>query len=66
MIGCQTPKILILDEITNNLDIETKNHVIDVLNAYPGALIFICHEEKLATKMNSHRVLTVENGKLTE
>jgi len=28
----KTPKLLILDEITNNLDLETKEHVVQVLN----------------------------------
>ncbi len=44
-IAAKTPKVLILDEITNNLDLETKDHVIQVLNAYPGLIIVITHEE---------------------
>ena len=43
-IAAKTPKILILDEITNNLDLETKDHVIQVLKSYPGAMIVISHE----------------------
>lgn len=43
-IAAQTPKLLILDEITNNLDFETKEHVIQVLKAYPGAMIIISHD----------------------
>lgn len=43
-IAAMTPKLLILDEITNNLDRETRAHVIQVLNAYPGALIVISHD----------------------
>ncbi|MDF1685067.1 MAG: ATP-binding cassette domain-containing protein, partial [Legionellaceae bacterium] len=66
MMGCQTPKILILDEITNNLDIETKNHVIDVLNAYPGTLIFICHEKLLADQIKIDRAIMIDNHSLEE
>jgi ATPase subunit of ABC transporter with duplicated ATPase domains len=44
-IAALTPKLLILDEITNNLDLETKGHVVNVLKAYPGAIIFISHDE---------------------
>jgi hypothetical protein len=29
----------------NNLDLETKEHVVQVLKAYPGALIVISHDE---------------------
>ncbi len=43
-IAAKTPKLLILDEITNNLDLETKDHVIHVLKSYPGAMIVISHE----------------------
>ena len=44
-IAARTPKLLILDEITNNLDLETKQHVVQVLKAYPGAMIVISHDE---------------------
>jgi ATPase subunit of ABC transporter with duplicated ATPase domains len=43
-IAAKTPKLLILDEITNNLDLETKEHVVQVLKAYPGAMIIISHD----------------------
>lgn len=44
-IAAKTPKLLILDEVTNNLDLETRGHVIQILNRYPGALIVISHDE---------------------
>lgn len=44
-IAVLTPKMLILDEITNNLDLETKTHVIEVLKEYPGAMIVISHDD---------------------
>lgn len=44
-IAALTPKLLILDEITNNLDLETKAHVVEVLKSYPGAMIVISHDD---------------------
>jgi ATPase subunit of ABC transporter with duplicated ATPase domains len=44
-IGACTPKLLLMDEITNNLDLETREHVIQVLREYPGAMIVISHDE---------------------
>lgn len=44
VIAAITPKLLILDELTNNLDLETREHVIQVLRDYPGALIVISHD----------------------
>lgn len=43
-IAAKTPQLLILDEITNNLDLETKAHVIQVLQCYPGAMMIVSHE----------------------
>jgi ATPase subunit of ABC transporter with duplicated ATPase domains len=44
MIALQQPKLLILDEITNNLDLITKEHVIQVLQNYAGALLVVSHD----------------------
>ena len=35
LIAAKTPRLLILDEITHNLDLETKEHVIHVLMRIP-------------------------------
>jgi ATPase subunit of ABC transporter with duplicated ATPase domains len=43
-IALQTPKLLLIDEITNNIDLETKEHVACVLKEYPGAMIIISHD----------------------
>ena len=44
-LAINTPEVLILDEVTNNLDLKTRNHVIEVLRNYPGAIIVISHDE---------------------
>jgi ATPase subunit of ABC transporter with duplicated ATPase domains len=38
------PCLLLLDEITNNLDMETCEHIISVLKYYPGCLMVISHD----------------------
>lgn len=45
LIAAKPPKLLILDELTNNLDFKTRNHVITLLNKYPGPFIVISHDE---------------------
>ena len=45
LIAAKTPRLLILDEVTNNLDLETRQHVVNVLKAYPGGMIIISHDE---------------------
>jgi len=44
-IAAKTPKLLILDEVTNNLDLETREHLIEILKEYPAAIIIISHDE---------------------
>lgn len=51
-IAAISPKLLILDEITNNLDLETRQHVIEVLAVYSGAMIVISHDEDFLKQIN--------------
>lgn len=48
-IAAITPTLLILDEMTNNLDLPTRDHVIQVLKVYPGAMIVISHDTAFLT-----------------
>lgn len=56
-IAARAPRLLILDELTNNLDLETREHVIQVLNAYPGAVIAISHDNDFIQRMGVTTVL---------
>ncbi|PMS23062.1 ABC transporter ATP-binding protein [Trinickia dabaoshanensis] len=44
-IAADPPHLLILDELTNNLDTTMRGHMIEVLAAYPGAMLLISHDE---------------------
>lgn len=63
-IACRVPKLLVLDEITNNLDLRTKNHVAQVLRAYPGAFLIVSHEPDFLKEINITDVYVAENGRL--
>lgn len=43
-IAAKTPKLLILDEITNNLDLQTREYITNILIHYPGTMIVISHD----------------------
>lgn len=64
-IAIHTPKLLILDEITNNLDLETKEHVAQVLKAYSGAMIIISHDADFLGGININRSLEIKNDILS-
>lgn len=63
-IAAKTPKLLILDEITNNLDLETREHVIQVLKDYPGAMIIISHDEDFVHSIGVNTIYEIDQGKL--
>ena len=63
-IAARTPKLLILDEITNNLDLETRGHVIEVLKNYPGAMIVISHDTDFLREIGVHDRYQIANGLL--
>ncbi len=53
-IAASPPSLLLLDEITNNLDMETKEHIIQVLKAYRGAMIVVSHEPDFLEAIDIH------------
>jgi ATPase subunit of ABC transporter with duplicated ATPase domains len=60
-IAAKPPKLLILDEMTNNLDLETREHVIQVLKEYPGAMLVISHDEEFLKEIGIESLLTIKN-----
>ncbi len=63
-IGARYPQLLILDEITNNLDIEMKKGVRKVINAFPGSVILVSHDSAFIETINIDRRYIIEDGRL--
>lgn len=49
------PQLLVLDEPTNNLDIESVEHLTDALLSWPGALIVASHDRKFLQRVGTTR-----------
>ena len=58
-IAAKPPKLLILDEITNNIDLETKNHVAEILQEYPAAMIIVSHDKAFLEKIKIDRYFEI-------
>ena len=56
-IAAHMPKLLILDEITNNIDLETRDRVAEILRAYPGAMIIISHDENFLKEIEIDKII---------
>lgn len=65
-ISAKTPRILILDEVENNLDMETKEHVRQTLKEYPGALIVISHNSVFLEEIGIHTIYKIKNNHLKQ
>ncbi len=58
------PHLLILDEPTNHLDIDSREALVQALNAYDGAVILISHDRHLIEAC-ADRLWLVEGGTVT-
>lgn len=56
------PNFLILDEPTNDLDIDTLNILEDFLLSFPGCLVLVSHDRYLVDKLTDHLFIFEGNG----
>ncbi|WP_434810709.1 ABC-F family ATP-binding cassette domain-containing protein [Microbacterium sp. bgisy189] len=59
------PQLLILDEPTNNLDLDTVDQLVAALSAYRGAVLVVSHDDAFLARLEPDLVLELREGALT-
>jgi ABC transport system ATP-binding/permease protein len=60
------PNVLILDEPTNDLDIETLTSLEDVLDGWAGTLVVVSHDRYLLERACDHQLALLGDGRLRD
>ena len=58
------PNVLLMDEPTNDLDIETLTEFEDLLDGWPGTLVVVSHDRYFLERVTEHVVALLGDGKL--
>ena len=62
----KNPQLLILDEATSSLDVQTENEITETLNTLKGKLTIIAIAHRLSTLKSCDRLLFMSDGKITD
>jgi len=59
------PNVMLLDEPTNDLDVETLTEVEDLLDGWPGSLVAVSHDRYFLERVTDHVIALLGDGKLS-
>jgi ATP-binding cassette, subfamily F, member 3 len=63
LMTCEKPHILLLDEPSNHLDVDSREALVQALNAFEGAVVIVSHDPHLV-EMTADRFWLVRDGRV--
>src|SRR5205823_3375273 len=59
------PNMMLLDEPTNDLDVETLTELEDLLDGWPGSLVVVSHDRYFLERVTDHVIALLRDGELS-
>ena len=60
-LGSRRPSLLILDEVSENMDYDSRNVLLDILNTFAGAVIVVSHDEDFCAAFHPTQIWTMRS-----
>ncbi|MGA6127176.1 MULTISPECIES: ABC-F family ATP-binding cassette domain-containing protein [unclassified Microbacterium] len=66
LLADPAPHLVVLDEPTNNLDLDTVDQLVDAVSAYRGAVLVVSHDDVFLERIGPDLTLELRDGRMTE